>query len=1376
MSTTFIGRHEPMARQKENMQPVKSRELSRQEVLRILAKSISNHRLTVVAAPAGYGKTTIAQRLLGNNGKNRFYYSVPEDIADAAHLWDSLCASLARQGMEAAPTLRRMGFPQSESMTRRIIEFMADISPPFTLIIDDYQNYLDAAVDAFMETLVRSEPSEHRFVLFSRVKPRIDVDSLEAAGLAAFHDQKLLEFTKAETARFFFLNGVSDKATVDRAWRYSEGWATALWLYLQNDRSGGTSPPAGDIHSLLDRAVFAAYPAEDRKFLMKLSVLDSFTVTEAEAVLAVPDVRGRLREMSDGNALIRFDAEAGKYVFHSIFRDFLAEKLAGRDDLNVPELYRRAAECLVERREFMAAYRLLTKAGRDEDLVRILDVQLLQNGQNLVGIHWWDIYDIVQAIPWRLRFKQPLGYLVFIWYNFVDGFDSHGINLLEDMDRRFQRAREIPTFLKRRLAGEVEFMRGWLHLYEEFDMVVPRYRNACELIDGPTVIRYDRMCWNFCSPSLLFIHLMSGFRFHGEIFATTGLIGGLLRTLTGGVAEGFNFLLSIEYHLERGEFEETRRLLDDADQLLDLQRNATSAVVARFARARLLAAAGKPEDGVAVLRELLPVAEAADSYEHIQSIELALGYALASALRPDAAPKWLLDQDIFGYPYGDTRIQCFMATVCGRLLLERDDTDGLAAFLSSRPGIFGPVDLVFSGMNAAAFAGILAWRRNDVDGALAELRRALEISRPDGYLLCLAEYGRHILPPLRRLEQEAPDDAHLKKLLELAETIERVQRRQEEKNKCLLSERECEVMALVVKGKSTSAIARKTGVGESAVKKRLSAAYRKLSAKNRAQAAYRFQIDYLGKQEDSAGVARPDGTNGPDGANGTNGADGTRSGGDHAEAASLGVFPLAGKSGDSARWLESFTLAGAGEVTARCFDKVRSTAEALPWSVRSMRPMGYLACLWWLFRMSGARLSGLLVDEAEHYFSGLGTHASRLRRRLAGELALLRGLHNAHNTPALWDSREAALSLLRGPSELYSRQTSWTLGNPSFSFAAVRGVGEFAALAARAAQASATLSTLTGGAFASLETAVRMELHLERGEMDKAGRFLPEMAARRDDDLQAVVTGAFAGARLAVAKGQASGAAEPLEKLRWDAERLGSHEHSESLELALGFMYAQLGDVDKIAPWLRSGKVNSPPHGAAARRPFALVVYGKALAAAREFRLLDSVARTLPERFGLYESLFGRIHAKVLEAVAARHVRDDAEALEHLRAALDLSRHDGLTFSIAEYGGLILPLLRRLRREEPGDRHLERVAILADRMRRNAAGSTKRTAKVATLTRREREIMQSVVQGKSNPLIAKELGVSVSFVQKTLSSVYVKLSAANRAEASRSFNLQYGAR
>ncbi len=1338
------------------------RECPRKEALRTLNSTIASRALTVVAAPAGYGKTVMAQKLTGpkladGTPRRRFFHSVPGDSSSVREWWDALFSSLVHQGMESAREIRRIGFPHTPSMTRQVVELLENAAP-FLLILDDFHGFADPAVDAFLEALVRAEPSEHRFALFSRTLPRMPLGELERAGLAAVHTQELLEFSLADAARFFFLNGVADREAAAQAWRYSEGWITALWLCLFNRKTGEKAPPPGDIESLLDAAVFAGYPAEEQDFLLRLSVLESFTAKEAETLSQRKDADDILRDMAGGNALIRRDDSVRKYVFHSIFRDFLAKKLASRGDLDIPDLYRRAAECHIRRRDSLPAFRLLVRAGRDEDLLRILDVIASDREQSIYNMGRDDILPIIERIPWRIRVRQPFGYFHCVWLCLDNGHDQTRVALFDEMEARFAAAKEIPPHAARRLAGEMEQMRGWVYLDDEPHLLAPRYRRARELLEGPSIIREEQRCWNYGTPHMLATYLQVGMRYP-ELRAAVETGHQSVRALTGYVAEGTSLIADAEYRLERGECAAALRLVDELDQILDFPRNMTSLIMARFLRARILSlrsGAENADNAVLPLSRLLRDIRATGSSEHARCAELALGFVLAHLGLADAAPRWLRNGDVPGQPVA-VKIE-FMVVVRGKLFLARDDMDGFNALLSDGPDAFAATELTFNRIHAAVFGAIPAWRRGDEAEAARRLREAVECSRPDGFILPVAEYGGYVLPVLLRLAGESPGDAHLRSIIDMAERIAALQRHRERGAAHAFTDRERDIMRLVAKGKSTSAIADKLGCTQPSVKNALTRLYAKMGVKNRTEAARLFQnVSRREKEkEETPSAAAPEKRD------------------ERMDA--FRALLHAGRDEDLARALELFgpsgTGAGSGETMARHFRELRDAVQTFPWEVRLKNPLAYLAFLWRQFRTFDRGTSGMDLDEAEYRLA----QAGRCGGGLAGEIALLRSLLRAHDATAFWNGCAAAAKQIGRPSRLHSREASWTFGNPHSSFIAVREQGDFDRLAEPAAAASSALAALSGGECVSLDAAFRMERHLERGELPEARALLSRLENRGERDIQTRIVSAFACARLLLADGLPTMAVAGLEGIAPRVRALRSFDHAESLDLALGYVHAHLGQVDAVPEWIRSGKTATLPHGSAARCPFACVVYGKSLLAAGDFARLRAAARAMPARFGAFDSLIGRIHAKALEAVAEKNLLREDDALSRLAEAVELSRPDGLVFPIAEYREHVLSLLRRLQRECPGG-HIERVTAFALRKYRSASianegnGGARRRR---ILTPREREILDLAARGKSNHEIACELGVSGSRVINALTRIYGKVGVSNRVEASLWFAKEYG--
>lgn len=819
---------------------MKSRIIKRKNSVAWLLRAVSSSTLVVVSAPMGYGKTTVAHEFSACAKKTTYFYSLPSDSSDTDSLWDSLWRAMEAQGMEEAPLLRRMGFPHNPLQIQQAIDILENASPAI-FILDDYHHCSAQGMNSFIETAVRNGMGGSCFLLFSRTRPSMELDELQVKGLAVLYDQTLLAFSPAEAKEFFFLNGVLDESAADHAWDYSEGWAAALWLCLRNSQRSGSQPPSGDVDSLLDRVVFSVYSPEDRRFLLHLSLLDSFTAAEAAAVTMDSDAVRRLTRIRTKNAFISRDGTRRRYRFHSIFRDFLQSRFKA-SHRNHADLYRRIAECHAARKEYMASYRFLVKAGREKDQVRLLDLLLEQNSEIMTDSRWEEIHAAVQTIPWRVRLRNPFGYLAYLWLYI--NLHSHDLDeaMIYEAAEKFRNAKNIPGGIKKRLAGEMEFIYAALAM-NNVSAIHKHYKKARELLSGPTFLPCDRLSWTYCSPHLTFPIIQEA----GEYDNIVSLLQDLwedFSVLTGGVGTAVHLVALAERQFERGEFDETERLLSDLDALANKRERLTLFLLAQFLRSRLLLAQGKAQEGAGRLLALTPMIEKTDMFEHIMFHDLALGYILGCMGRTDNVPRWIADGNVYEQPYGTKQIQSFILSVYGKTLLARGDYNGLAAMLDTNSDDLGSLRSLFGRIHRKVFEAILARRRYGLDGAMPFIQEAIDLSRNDDIVTPFVEYGDTLLPLLRRLKRGMPADPHLENIYSRCNRAVRFSRENRSYKKSLLTTKERNIMRLIEQGKTTPGIALTLGVAESTVKSTLSLVYAKLGVGSRIEAAKHFRTIY----------------------------------------------------------------------------------------------------------------------------------------------------------------------------------------------------------------------------------------------------------------------------------------------------------------------------------------------------------------------------------------------------------------------------------------------------------------------------------------------------------------------------------------------------
>ncbi|MDL2306951.1 LuxR C-terminal-related transcriptional regulator [Desulfovibrio sp. OttesenSCG-928-C06] len=818
--------------------------LPRPDLTDKILNAISQYSLTAIVAPMGYGKTTLAQSVAESVSGSSYYYAAPTGPHDAPFLWHDMFRQFEAQGMSIAPAMLRLGFPAAASQWRQALDLLHGLTIPTCLILDDCHYVTDTALFGFWERVVRANIPNFRLILFSRTRPDISLAELCIKRCATVFEQDILAFSDTETREFFRLHGISEDAAVIEAQNYSEGWPAALWLCLQSWQTSGRLIGSQDIDSLL-AAVFAAYSPEERDLLMRLAVLENFTEQDAQKIAAIPHSTASLRTLRGKNPFLAFDAKRERYQFHAIFRDFLRKELGHAAQIDKAALCRLAGECCAERQEVIAAFRLLVQAGRDADLLRALDMFLLPEYDKGFVFFQEEIFAATNAIPWHIRLQNPLGYLAFVLMCLVLWNDARAVSMLDEAEERFGNAPDIPDFMRKRLRGEFEVIRG-LSVFNDAWALREHYEEACRLIDGPSVVLSNSTAWCYGSPSISFISLRDAGRYN-ELLELAEQNWHLCHKLTNGTTKGGEKAARAEYWLEQGEFAKAGTLARDVLNACGAARHVAAALSAVFCLARISLASGEVQEALQVLEIPRPRVEELGVTEHFDCIDMAVGYINAVLGKADAIPGWLRNGEIYD-PHRNSLPQVFglSLTIYGKALLLQGDYQLVLSLADDIPAASAPLDCLFSHIHGKTLKAIASWRTRGQSEALELLREALELSRPDGIILPLSEYGTDIIPLLRLLKQSEREDAHLAAILALAERIANVTERQSAPKE-LLSPRELEVMRHVVKGMSNLAIAAELGVSPETVKKALVRTYKKLGAANRAEASRRFMELHNGK-------------------------------------------------------------------------------------------------------------------------------------------------------------------------------------------------------------------------------------------------------------------------------------------------------------------------------------------------------------------------------------------------------------------------------------------------------------------------------------------------------------------------------------------------
>ncbi|MGY1708826.1 LuxR C-terminal-related transcriptional regulator [Geodermatophilus sp. SYSU D00758] len=315
--------------------------------------------LTVVSAPAGFGKTTALTEWLtatAPEGRSVAWLSLDTRDNDPALFWSCLVAALQTVVPEVgAAALAALRSPQTstEAVVATLVNELAGVPGEVVLVLDDYHVIDAPQVHEGMVFLLDHLPGQVHLVLAGRADPPLPLARLRACGELVELRAADLRFTPEEAARYLtdamgLTVTAADVAALDSR---TEGWIAALQLAALSmqgrpDVAGFIAEFAGDDRYVLDylaEEVLARQPEQVRTFLLQTSVLARLSGPLCDAVTGRDDGTDVLRALERANLfLVPLDDRRRWYRYHHLFGDVLQVHLLDEQPDAVAELHRRA--------------------------------------------------------------------------------------------------------------------------------------------------------------------------------------------------------------------------------------------------------------------------------------------------------------------------------------------------------------------------------------------------------------------------------------------------------------------------------------------------------------------------------------------------------------------------------------------------------------------------------------------------------------------------------------------------------------------------------------------------------------------------------------------------------------------------------------------------------------------------------------------------------------------------------------------------------------------------------------------------------------------------------------------------------------------------
>ncbi|HVK40080.1 MAG TPA: LuxR C-terminal-related transcriptional regulator [Candidatus Kapabacteria bacterium] len=315
-------------------------------------------KLTIIAAPAGYGKTTLLSEWARRRNRAAAWLSLDALDNDPVTFWAYFIGALQilQPGLGAASldALYSDAQPPIEQALAPLINELAAVSVDFSLVLDDYHTIVAPAIHASLSFFIERMPSTLHLYITGRREPPLRLTRLRAEGELLEIRLEEMRFTSEECFAFIQNSGnaaVTREEAVELAGE-ADGWIAGLRL-VQLAIADATTPTFGRerrsgiyryLAEYVATEILEVEPAESREFLLQTAILKDFNESVCDAVTGGADSAARVEYLAGAGLFVcpstRID---GWFSYHPLFANVTRWLLEEESPELLPVLHRRAS-------------------------------------------------------------------------------------------------------------------------------------------------------------------------------------------------------------------------------------------------------------------------------------------------------------------------------------------------------------------------------------------------------------------------------------------------------------------------------------------------------------------------------------------------------------------------------------------------------------------------------------------------------------------------------------------------------------------------------------------------------------------------------------------------------------------------------------------------------------------------------------------------------------------------------------------------------------------------------------------------------------------------------------------------------------------------